>query len=385
MRVMDARLEAVKQRILLLSVIDTDHHVFGAGTHEYELAAPMSGDDLGMLELTLHVALPDQVRMFLRKVGASGAGPYYGLLAIGGTGGAGETDDGAQRSVERIVLADQGCGMTSVLVLGGKHRGEIWTDTGDGELAPEATDFLAWYELWLDRALIEWVERAAPRLAIDGPDVPEELEAAALAIDLLSAIKKPTVTQACALGYLHLRERRYEDADAAFVKASRAPDPHSDILRSERTARLHRDRANIAYVRDEFDAAIREANDGLAIDSIWASTADELREILERALHAAGRADEALAVLELRATEAYFDFGVHHRLATEHLARGNTKEAIAVLERAANMPNIGGHDSTHESRVAGSFHPIIAALRAGGRAADADALEARADVLLHAN
>jgi tetratricopeptide (TPR) repeat protein len=381
---MDARLEAVKQRIALLSVIDTDRQVFGAATHGYALAPPMSGDDLGMLELSLHVALPDEVRAFLRKVGASGAGPYYGLLAFGGTS-AGETDDGAPRSVERLVLADQGCGMTSLLLLGGKHRGEVWTDTGDGELAPEADSFVEWYEAWLDRALLEWVERAAPRLAIDGPDAPAELEAAALAIDLLVALKKPTVSQACSLGYLHLRERRFEDSDAAFVKASRAPDPHSDILRSERTARLHRDRANIAYVRDDFDASIREANDGLAIDSIWASTADELREVLERALHAAGRAEQALAILEIRATNAYFDFAVHHRLATELLARGNVKGAIAVLERAANMPNIGGHDSTPESRVTGSFHPIIAALRAGGRAADAEALEARADVLLHAN
>jgi hypothetical protein len=49
------------------------------------------------------------------------------------------------------------------------------------------------------------------------------------------------------------------------------------------------------------------------------------------------------------------------------------------------MPTIGGHDSTPESRVTGSLHPIIAARRAGGRAADAEALEARADVLLHAN
>ena len=272
-----------------------------------------------------------------------------------------------------------------MLLLGGKHRGEVWTDTGDGELAPEATSFIEWYEAWLDRALLEWIERAAPRLAIDGPDAPEELEAAALAIDVLTAIKKPTVSQACSLGYLHLRERRFEDADAAFVKASRAPDPHSDILRSERTARLHRDRANIAYVRDEFDASIREAEAGLAIDSIWASTADELREILERALHGAGRADEALAILEIRATNAYFDFAVHHRLATEHLARGDVKGAIGVLERAANMPHIGGHEATPESRVMGSFHPIIAALRAGGRVADAEALEARADVLLHAN
>ncbi len=381
---MDARLEAVKQRIVLLSIVDADRQVFGAATHDYRLAPPLSGDDLGMLEAALHVVLPDEVRAFLRYVGGAGAGPYYGLLAIRGTS-EGETDDGAPRSPERLMIADQGCGMSSLLVLAGRHRGEVWTDMGEGDLAPESQTFIGWYEAWLDRAFIEWAEHAAPRLALDGPTMPQELEAASNAIDILGAIHKPTASQATALGYLHLRERRYADADAAFVRASRAPDPHSDILRSERTARLHRDRANITYVRDDFDTAIREAKDGLAIDSIWASTADELREILERALHGAGRADEALAVLELRASGAYFDFAVHHRLATEHIARGNVKAAIAALERAANMPSIGGADATSESRVIGSFHPIIAALRAGGRAADADALEERADVLLHAN
>src|SRR5204863_1294302 len=128
----------------------------------------------------------------------------------------------------------------------------------------------------------------------DGPDSPAELEAASTAIDVLTALKKPTASEACALGYLHLRERRFGDADAAFVVASRAPSPVSELLLSERDARLHRDRANLEYVRDEMDAAIKHARDGLAIDKIWFATADELREILERALHASGRLDEAL-------------------------------------------------------------------------------------------
>ena len=56
---------------------------------------------------------------------------------------------------------------------------------------------------------------------------------------------------------------------------------------------------------------------------------DELREILERALHGAGRADEALQILERRCEEAFFSFALHHRLATEHIERGHVKAAIA--------------------------------------------------------
>lgn len=393
---MDARLDAVKQRIVLLSVIDTDRQVFGAATHQYQLAPPLTGDELGVLERELAVQLPDEVRQFLRKVGAAGAGPHYGLVRIHAKSEK-ITDGGAPRhrasratlipgvpGEELLRIADQGCGMSSLLVISGPNRGAVLCDPGEGPWFPEAPSFVAWYEQWLDRALIEWAERAAPRLALDGPQQPAELEAAALAIDILTAIKHPTASQACALGYLHLREHRFGDADAAFVVASRAPDP-SDLLMSERDARLHRDRANIAYVRDDFDAAIKHAKDGLAITNIWFSTADELREILERSLHAAGRPDEALHVLETRAAEAFFDFALHHRLATEHLARHNVKAAIAALERAADMRNIGGPNATQESRVKDAFQPIIDALRTGGRTEDADQLATRMDVLLNAN
>lgn len=370
---MDARLAEVKQRVILLSAIDRDRQVFGASHHQYKLAPTLDSQELGELQAALGTDLPFEVCAFLKQVASSGAGPYYGLrpLAIHDRRG-------------MLMIADQGCGMSSLLAIDGPHRGAIWADH-DGHLEEESPSFLTWYEKWIEGAFIEWAERAAPCLALDGPSKPEELEGASVAFDILAAIEKPTMSQARALGYLHLRERRYDDANAAFVRASRAPELHSDLLPSERKARLHRDRANLEYVRDDFDAAMREANAGLAINNIWFSTSDELREVLERALHGAGRADEALAILEQRAAEAFFDFALHHRLATEYLARGDVKAAIGALERAAHMPNIGGPNATPDSRVSSAFEPIIAALRAGGRTADADALAERADVLLHAN
>jgi hypothetical protein len=371
--VIDARLETILQRIALLAAVDDDRQVFGADTHDYALAKPLTGDELGDLERALGVALPDEVRAFLRRAGACGAGPYHGLLPL--------------LAVDRdaIRIADQGCGMSSLLVVAGDAKGEVWTDMGDDQRAPEARSLLAWYEAWLDRAMIAWAVHAAPRLALDGADRPDELEAAMVAFDLLEALPERTSEQERALGYLHLRERRASDADAAFVRASKAPEPHTQLLASERDARLYRDRANIAYVLDDHATALEHARAGLAIPNIWFSTNDELREILERALHASGDADAALDVLEQRACEAFFDFGLHHRLATEHLARGNLEAATVALERAANMPNIAGQGASYDDRVDGAFQPIIDALRTAGRTREADALATHADLLVNGN
>jgi hypothetical protein len=56
-----------------------------------------------------------------------------------------------------------------------------------------------------------------------------------------------------------------------------------------------------------------------------------------------------------------------------------------VLERAARMANILGQPASVEDRVPASFDPIIGELRAAGRNVDADALAARATMILDAN
>ncbi len=434
---MEDRLAELRSRIALLAVIDRSHQVFGADAHRYELAEPLTRDELAGLERALGVALPEDVRAFLLHVGASGAGPYYGLMRLGQSpphsaadeesldadldddyaddddapqhvwdaadldedehdeeeddGGDDEDEDepddeaGRMSLAGTLALADQGCGMTSLLYVQGPHRGEVWADTsGRGHLVAESPSFLAWYEGWLERALVEWAERAAPRIALEGPDAAEELEALSIVFDLLSRRARPSADDLSTLGYLHLRERRYGDADAAFVAASTGPST-SDLSEAERAARLHRDRARLEYVRGNHLRAVDLANTGLHLGHIWYSTTEELRGVLEDALHAAGRVDDALAILDQRASESYFDFGLHHRLANERLARGDVTGASAALERAAHMTNIAGPGATFEDRVARSFGPIIESLRAGGRLRDADALQNRVELLLHAN
>lgn len=56
--------------------------VFGAAGHRWDLAAPLSGDDLADLESGLGVRLPSEYRSFLAQAGGGGAGPAYGLFPV---------------------------------------------------------------------------------------------------------------------------------------------------------------------------------------------------------------------------------------------------------------------------------------------------------------
>ena len=63
----------------MLATIDADHRLFGARTHEYQLAPPLTEAELAALEAELG-PLPVEYRGFLRSFAAHGAGPHYGLL-----------------------------------------------------------------------------------------------------------------------------------------------------------------------------------------------------------------------------------------------------------------------------------------------------------------
>src|SRR5947209_5864891 len=71
----------IRDRIRLLAAIDPDRHVFGAGTHQYQLAPPLTDAELVTLEAGVG-PLPTEYRTFVRTLGAHGAGPYYGLVEL---------------------------------------------------------------------------------------------------------------------------------------------------------------------------------------------------------------------------------------------------------------------------------------------------------------
>ena len=377
----------IRDRVALLAKIDRERQVFGAAKHEYRFAPALGAAELEALEASLGVKLPADYRRLVREVGASGAGPYYGLDAPAAPEGGAPArgfpwrPDAKPPRRDRldgvVVLAQQGCGMRSVLVVSGELAGEVWTDlTADGgPIRPEAASVAAWYEAWIERALVEWIELAAPRIALDGPDDPAELEAVAIGFEAVAASAERRT-----LGYLHLRERRYDDAASTFAAAA-AGSPAS----AESDARAALDRARLAHVRGAHREALVEIEHGLAASGIWYATRDQMRAIQERLLLELGRRDDALRVLDERAAERYLSFDLHHRLARERLARNDVDGAGAALERAASMGNILGQPAPLEVRVPPAFEPIIEELRAAGRGVDAQALEARAEMILGGN
>jgi hypothetical protein len=362
----DSRLTAIRDRIALLAAIDRDRQVFGAANHDFAFGSQLSESELASIEARTG-ELPGEYRALVATLGATGAGPYYGLLPP-------ELVDG------NIVLAEQGCGGRSLLVLQGAHRGEVWSDwtREQGAISPEAKSVYAWYEAWLDRAMLEWVDRAAPRIALDGPEDPSELEAISEVFELVEKSSGSDPALLRTLGYLHLRERRYGDAHASFDAAAAAGG-------DEPIARRHLDRARLELARGARDEAILHAERGLACEGLWYSTRDELRDALERAFGAAGRRDEALAVLDLRAAECQFSFELHHRLARERIARGDLGGAGAALERAAAMPNILGTTSSIDDRLSASFEPIIRELAGARRHHEVKVLTALVERIRGAN
>lgn len=146
------------------------------------LRPPLSEAQVSELEKRHAISLPSEYRAFLSKVGSSGTGPYYGLLAPSHWP---ETDiqqpcllrenlgqnwlaelygpDWEERlNRDEIMvfggtlpLCHQGCGIYSLLVLNGPHRGRIcnvedWTTR---PIFSPHRHFLDWYEGWLNEIL----------------------------------------------------------------------------------------------------------------------------------------------------------------------------------------------------------------------------------------
>ncbi|HEY4055529.1 MAG TPA: hypothetical protein VGM39_02935, partial [Kofleriaceae bacterium] len=320
----------------LLAAIDPTRQVFGASDHNYDFAPPLTNAELIALEERTG-ELPADYRAYVTEISAHGAGPYYGLRADPEV----LTIEGQPKLLD---LAEQGCGGRSVLVLDGPHRGQVWADwtREGGEIGREAANFLEWYLAWGDGALVEWTVENAARIALDGPEDPHELEAIALAVEPVTLRSQAQELGSMArarllrtVGYIHARERRWDDARASFDAAAAAKG-------DEPAERRYLDLSRMYLVMEAYSEAIAEAERGLVAESLWFSTKDELRDALERGLIGAGRKDEALAVLDSRAADQQFSLELHHRCAREYLARHDAEGAGRVLERAVNMPNILG-------------------------------------------
>ncbi|MFJ3960266.1 SMI1/KNR4 family protein [Streptomyces sp. NPDC090036] len=153
----------------------------------YELRPPLPEAEVRAFEAEHGIRLPEEYRTFVTTVGDGPAGPGYGLMPLI-TPRAGVDDDWAVDDEWRedrrpgrlaapcpirtprpfdvnrrfdeaegltlgtLMLAEEGCGMYSRLILAGPLAGQVWhLDQDFGTCVPESPDFRTWYTDWLEK------------------------------------------------------------------------------------------------------------------------------------------------------------------------------------------------------------------------------------------
>jgi tetratricopeptide (TPR) repeat protein len=295
--------QRIAEMVDVLRTHDTGLSVFGAVQHEWRCEDPASEAELSAFEERAAVKLPADYRTFVEERWASGAGPYYGLAPLPEpTPEHGEPFDpnlvANQPLKGAVPLADQGCGMTSLLVLTGPSRGQVWFDARDngGGMWLEAPSFDAWMSEWLDRALVEAAAALLPEVDWDSGEL---VASTAAAVEKLAADHEPSPTECQyplppvlpTLGYLRMHQGRFDEALAIF---DRAADKHPQ----DRQGRLCLERARVERARGALDACLEAARAGLEVGDAWFATRAGLFREVRDAAFGLDRFDDALAACE---------------------------------------------------------------------------------------
>jgi hypothetical protein len=191
----------VKSKLVQAHAADPQCKVFGASGHQYRVAGPVPASDLLALEQRYNIKLPDDYRLFMQEIGP-GAGPFYGLYdprqhaADLVTNSQAlrqpsrwrpdmseeewaaltfpfESDDMSATAFEQatddlfaglLPLGTQGCTYYHALLLNEKYRGRVVNldeERNPPKFAYES-NFLDWYERWLDEILDGTLLREGP-------------------------------------------------------------------------------------------------------------------------------------------------------------------------------------------------------------------------------
>lgn len=199
------RLDQIRRKLETLSSFDIEECAdldLGVKKHRFRLAPPLPESEVVAFEERYGILLPPEFRAFIRSVGSSGAGPYYGLLPLTLATDHLNYDDEAmcRRKLTAVfplldkvyhdnwklgqddwlvevggvnwkerrygpeswdpfqgttAICDQGCTFYTVLVLNGPQSGAIWNI--ELHLSPPIkapySGFLDYYEDWVDRML----------------------------------------------------------------------------------------------------------------------------------------------------------------------------------------------------------------------------------------
>jgi HEAT repeat protein len=195
----EAQLQRIREKLPLAKQKDSKLEVFGAKSHGYELAAPLSEENVRNFEINHHLQLPEDYRAFITGIGHGssrsrygGAGPYYGLYALTDfamnntdidaiqpcqlrpnlareawakhsefLGQEGLSDNDYERYKYALFqgllyIGTQGCSYFTCLVMNGPFKGRVVYI--DEELSNPPffcyeQNFLDWYERWLDELI----------------------------------------------------------------------------------------------------------------------------------------------------------------------------------------------------------------------------------------
>jgi hypothetical protein len=163
--VLDERLHFVRAMLTDLARLDAKREVFGASAHDYALREPLRDVEVVRFERRHGVKLPPDYRAFITQLGDGGAGPFYGVFALGkfeddepwkagefigepGTrfpykaawnapmavidavnAGDHAAEVAYHRGLDGIVpLVTEGCALFDVLVVTGPEAGHVWHD-----------------------------------------------------------------------------------------------------------------------------------------------------------------------------------------------------------------------------------------------------------------
>ena len=147
---------------------DKRFRVFGSSSHKYISGPKLREAHLKKFEQEHCIRLPEDLRLFLQRIGNGGAGPFYGLEPLDKAAQYGDlskpfpftqaTDFYADDTTEidardehpgALLLCEEGCASYNYLIVNGPAYGTVWT--ADEDFYPTGLSFTLWYRRWLER------------------------------------------------------------------------------------------------------------------------------------------------------------------------------------------------------------------------------------------
>ncbi|WNI33896.1 SMI1/KNR4 family protein [Streptomyces sp. ITFR-6] len=164
---MDPRIPRLRRKLAAIPFQPLRSHSFGEEQHQFCLGPKLAETRVTAFEAEHNIVLPGAYRQFLTHIGGSGAAPFYGLMPLGqccllvmnpcgepGTPrGFDDAGPGDHEGDLFLRVIEMGCTDVCLIAVTGPLTGRVLIGNSDGFWGPNvssATDFLDWYERWLN-------------------------------------------------------------------------------------------------------------------------------------------------------------------------------------------------------------------------------------------